>query len=65
MARIKDNLQKEILREVMCNDFRNNDIEIGITNYLDYGYKVQGPTIHKKLDRELKIKLKEVISKLK
>lgn len=27
--------------------------------------KFKGPTIHKKLDRELKIKLKEVISKLK
>ena len=34
MAKRKDNLQKAILREVMCNDFRNNDIEIGITNYL-------------------------------
>lgn len=49
MARIKDNLQKEILREVMYNDFRNNDIEIGITNYLDYGHKVQGADYTQKI----------------
>lgn len=49
MARRKDNLQKAILREVMCNDFRNNDIEIGIINYLDYGHKVQGANYTQKI----------------
>lgn len=48
MARRKDDLQKAILREVMCNDLRNNGIEIGITNYLDYANKVQEGQLYTK-----------------